>query len=316
MQLPKAPHLHGRCSRAASSAAAAGLLASVQAPCHVSSILQAATRYCMVHVDTPADTCRQWNAARPADGAFSEAIFEDLAGRWGRHAGAACALAGCGGWCRAVAGVVAPAAAGAQPALPFVPPRFDPMAPPCCSSSSPSSPSGPAAGLSGPTRATAGMRRCSRFGPRWEDPPPCKKRSRRQQQQWRMRRRRSEGRQQRMAAARGRQQQMARQQQQTPQRMRRVAAWMGRRRCCRPNSSGPSQPQTRPCLQVGDSAQQMRAVAAVSVHSGSAIGAPRHQCLLARTFADGRLRPSTLTPPATNLQYEIDKALQRVSSRD
>lgn len=60
----------------------------------------------------------------------------------------------------------------------------------------------------------------------------------------------------------------------------------------------------------------MRAVAAVSVRSGSAIGAPRHQCLLARTFADGRLFPSTLTPPATNLQYEIDKALQRVSSRD
>ncbi|KAI7843561.1 hypothetical protein COHA_002803 [Chlorella ohadii] len=45
---------------------------------------QAATRYCMVHVDTPADVCREWNAARPAEGAFSDAIFEDLACRFER----------------------------------------------------------------------------------------------------------------------------------------------------------------------------------------------------------------------------------------
>lgn len=97
-------------------------------------MLQAATRYCMVHVDTPADTCRQWNAARPAEGAFSEAIFEDLAGRCGSYAAAACALAGCGGWCRAVAGgSAAPAAAVAQPALPFVLPRVGPMSAQCCS---------------------------------------------------------------------------------------------------------------------------------------------------------------------------------------
>lgn len=49
-------------------------------------VLQAATRYCLVHVDTPPDTCRQWNQQRDAAGAYSEAIFEDLACRWG-HAG-------------------------------------------------------------------------------------------------------------------------------------------------------------------------------------------------------------------------------------
>lgn len=43
----------------------------------------AGTRYCMVHVDTPADTCRQWNAARDGD-SYSEEIFEDLAGRFER----------------------------------------------------------------------------------------------------------------------------------------------------------------------------------------------------------------------------------------
>ncbi|EFN54627.1 hypothetical protein CHLNCDRAFT_11683, partial [Chlorella variabilis] len=45
---------------------------------------QAATRYCLVHVDTPPDTCRQWNQQRDAAGAYSEAIFEDLACRFER----------------------------------------------------------------------------------------------------------------------------------------------------------------------------------------------------------------------------------------
>jgi hypothetical protein len=38
----------------------------------------------MVHVDTPTDTCRQWNQARPASSSYSEEIFEDLACRFER----------------------------------------------------------------------------------------------------------------------------------------------------------------------------------------------------------------------------------------
>lgn len=40
----------------------------------------------MVHVDTPVDTCRQWNQQR-SDGAahsYSTAVFDDLAGRFER----------------------------------------------------------------------------------------------------------------------------------------------------------------------------------------------------------------------------------------
>lgn len=52
-------------------------------PCPgVPTHLQVATRFCMVHVDTPADTCRQWNQERPAELAYCSEIFEDLAGRW------------------------------------------------------------------------------------------------------------------------------------------------------------------------------------------------------------------------------------------
>lgn len=35
----------------------------------------------MVHVETPVESCREWNAARPAGGAYCREIFEDLAGR-------------------------------------------------------------------------------------------------------------------------------------------------------------------------------------------------------------------------------------------
>jgi protein KTI12 len=41
---------------------------------------QAATRYCMVHVDTPTEMCRTWNAAR-ATPSYEPDVFEDLAGR-------------------------------------------------------------------------------------------------------------------------------------------------------------------------------------------------------------------------------------------
>lgn len=44
----------------------------------------AGTRYCMVHVDTPVETCRSWNDARPEDQRYPPAIFEDLAGRFER----------------------------------------------------------------------------------------------------------------------------------------------------------------------------------------------------------------------------------------
>ena len=42
---------------------------------------QAATRYCVVHVDTPAETCRQWNSAREALAQYEERILDDLCGR-------------------------------------------------------------------------------------------------------------------------------------------------------------------------------------------------------------------------------------------
>lgn len=41
----------------------------------------AATRLCVVHVDTPVETCREWNRPRGAGG-YDETIFEDLASRW------------------------------------------------------------------------------------------------------------------------------------------------------------------------------------------------------------------------------------------
>lgn len=45
---------------------------------------QAAARYCVLHVDTPAETCSRWNAERPEQERYSEAVFEDLAGRFER----------------------------------------------------------------------------------------------------------------------------------------------------------------------------------------------------------------------------------------
>uniref|UniRef100_A0A383WLJ4 Protein KTI12 homolog n=1 Tax=Tetradesmus obliquus TaxID=3088 RepID=A0A383WLJ4_TETOB len=42
----------------------------------------AGTRYVMVHVATPAATCSEWNAARPDGQRYSEAVFQDLAGRF------------------------------------------------------------------------------------------------------------------------------------------------------------------------------------------------------------------------------------------
>lgn len=44
---------------------------------------QAGTRYCMVHVDTPAETCRGWNAGRGGD-AYAAEVFDDLASRFER----------------------------------------------------------------------------------------------------------------------------------------------------------------------------------------------------------------------------------------
>lgn len=40
------------------------------------------TRYCVVHVDTPPETCRKWNEARPPGERYSPHIFEDLARRF------------------------------------------------------------------------------------------------------------------------------------------------------------------------------------------------------------------------------------------
>ncbi|KAG2489062.1 hypothetical protein HYH03_012498 [Edaphochlamys debaryana] len=47
----------------------------------------AATRYCMVHVDTEVDTCRTWNAARAEGERYRPEIFEDLASRFERPDG-------------------------------------------------------------------------------------------------------------------------------------------------------------------------------------------------------------------------------------
>ncbi|KAI3423881.1 hypothetical protein D9Q98_009715 [Chlorella vulgaris] len=44
----------------------------------------AGTRYCLVHVDTPPETCRQCNQEREAASSYSETIFEDLACRFER----------------------------------------------------------------------------------------------------------------------------------------------------------------------------------------------------------------------------------------
>jgi len=38
----------------------------------------------MVHVDTPAETCKEWNENRGGGDKYSEVIFDDLAGRFER----------------------------------------------------------------------------------------------------------------------------------------------------------------------------------------------------------------------------------------
>ena len=43
----------------------------------------AATKYCLVHVATPVETCREWNKERSGD-TFCSEIFEDLASRFER----------------------------------------------------------------------------------------------------------------------------------------------------------------------------------------------------------------------------------------
>ncbi|KAF6252971.1 chromatin associated protein KTI12 [Scenedesmus sp. NREL 46B-D3] len=42
----------------------------------------AGTRYVMVHVATPTQTCSEWNTARPDGQRYSDAVFQDLAGRF------------------------------------------------------------------------------------------------------------------------------------------------------------------------------------------------------------------------------------------
>eukprot|EP00892_Ulva_mutabilis_P006149 jgi/Ulvmu1/3906/UM018_0128.1 len=42
----------------------------------------AGTKCCVLLVDTPIDTCRQWNAARPSEEAYSPEVFDDLASRF------------------------------------------------------------------------------------------------------------------------------------------------------------------------------------------------------------------------------------------
>jgi protein KTI12 len=44
----------------------------------------AGTRYCMVHLETPAERCRAMNQERELSATYSEAVFEDLAGRFER----------------------------------------------------------------------------------------------------------------------------------------------------------------------------------------------------------------------------------------
>lgn len=47
----------------------------------------AATRSCVLHCDVPAQQCREWNAARSEQDAYSPAVFDDLAGRFERPDG-------------------------------------------------------------------------------------------------------------------------------------------------------------------------------------------------------------------------------------
>lgn len=42
----------------------------------------AAARYCVLQCSAPEDAARAWNAARPAQQAYSEAVFKDL---WSRY---------------------------------------------------------------------------------------------------------------------------------------------------------------------------------------------------------------------------------------
>lgn len=42
------------------------------------------TRYALLHVSTPLEVCQQWNAARPAQEAYSPAVMQDLGGRYER----------------------------------------------------------------------------------------------------------------------------------------------------------------------------------------------------------------------------------------
>ena len=42
----------------------------------------AAARYCVLQCSVPEDAARAWNAARPAQHAYSEAVFRDL---WSRY---------------------------------------------------------------------------------------------------------------------------------------------------------------------------------------------------------------------------------------
>lgn len=122
----------------------------------------------MVHVDTPVDACREWNAARPAEGAFSEAIFEDLAGRCGTAAGLEDAAlgapllrspAGRRGRGPQQADVLCFSHLFAVLPLLFYTKLF--TAAHSCRCSCPA----PAPGLSGQTRATDGTRLCSRSAP-------------------------------------------------------------------------------------------------------------------------------------------------------
>lgn len=42
----------------------------------------AGTRYCVVHVDTPAETCRAWNDSRPESDRYPATVFDDLVRRF------------------------------------------------------------------------------------------------------------------------------------------------------------------------------------------------------------------------------------------
>ncbi len=47
----------------------------------------AATRSCVLHVDTPADLCRQWNRGRAEEAAYPPGVLDDLLGRFERPDG-------------------------------------------------------------------------------------------------------------------------------------------------------------------------------------------------------------------------------------